>query len=44
MANTYSYKKIDHKKYIEGKVDLLRDVVAPTLATLHTVTRNNASL
>lgn len=35
---TYSYKKIDHKKYVEGKVDLLSDVAAPRLAEFHFLT------
>lgn len=36
--STYSYKKINHKKYVEGKVDLLCDVAAPFLAAFHAVT------
>lgn len=41
-ALTYSYKKIDHKKYVEGKVDLLSDIVAPLLASFHTVAEKSA--
>lgn len=28
MIDTYSYKKVNHKKYIECEINLLRDVVA----------------
>lgn len=28
LINTYSYKKINHKKYIECEINLLRDVIA----------------
>lgn len=41
VVHTHSYKKIDHKKYVKGKVDLLSDIVAPLLAALHAVTENN---
>lgn len=43
ISITYSYKKIDHKKYVKGKVDLLRDIVAPFLAAFHTVTAKQES-
>lgn len=36
--DTYSYKKIDHKKYVEGKVDFLSNVAAPLLAEFHFLT------
>lgn len=32
---TYSYKKVHHKKYIECKINLLRDIVAPFLTSFH---------
>jgi len=35
---THSYKKVDHKKYIKGQVDLLCHVTRPLLALLHTLT------
>lgn len=35
---TYSYKKVDHKKYVERQINLLGDVVAPLL-TLFDVLR-----
>lgn len=41
VRNTYSYKKIDHKKYVEGKVDLLSDVATPRLAEFHFLTEIN---
>lgn len=31
----YSYKKVHHKKYIECKIDLLCNIVAPFLTTFH---------
>lgn len=34
-AITYPYKKVDHKKYVERQINLLCDVVAPLLTTLH---------
>jgi hypothetical protein len=34
---TYSDKKVDHKKYIEGEVDLLRHVARPLLALFDTL-------
>lgn len=40
-AQTYPYKKVDHKKYIKGQVDLLRHVARPLLALLHTLTLND---
>lgn len=36
--DTYSYKKVDHKKYVKGKVDLLSNIVAPFLTPLHFLT------
>jgi hypothetical protein len=33
--DTYSYKKVHHKKYIECKIDLLCYIVAPFLTTFH---------
>lgn len=30
---TYSYKKVNHKKYIECEIDLLSNVVTPLLAS-----------
>jgi hypothetical protein len=35
---TYSDKKVDHKKYIKGEVDLLRHVARPLLALFDTLT------
>lgn len=40
LWNTYSYKKVDHKKYVKGKVDLLSNIVAPFLASLNLFTAN----
>lgn len=34
---TYSDKKVDHKKYIKGEVDLLRHVARPLLALFDTL-------
>lgn len=31
-TETYSYKKVDHKKYIERQINLLCDVVAEICA------------
>lgn len=41
-CETYSYKKVDHKKYVKGKVDLLSNIVTPLLATLHFFTGNRS--
>lgn len=30
---TYSYKKVDHEKYVERQINLLGDVVAPLLTS-----------
>lgn len=30
---TYPYKKVYHKKYIEGEVDLLSNILTPVLMT-----------
>lgn len=35
QEETYSYKKVHHKKYIECKVDLLCNIVAPFLTAFH---------
>lgn len=34
-ARTYSYKKVDHKKYVERQINLLGDVVTPLLTSFH---------
>ena len=37
-------KKVDHKKYIEGEVDLLCHISRPLLALLDTLTRSFATI
>ena len=39
MGN-YSNKKIDHKKYIEGQIDLLGGIVIPLLTFLNALSIN----
>lgn len=36
---TYSYKKVDHKKYIECEIDLLCNVIAKMCAHLNIFVR-----
>lgn len=43
-GTTYSYKKVDHKKYVKGKVDLLSNIVAPFLASLNLFTEIKHSI
>lgn len=38
VVDTYSYKKIHHKKYVEGKIYLLSYVFTPFFAMFHSLT------